>query len=402
MTGLRSTFQNQPLRRLLLAQLPADFADWLDFVAIGALLAFTWGAEPIVFALLAVCLGLPYVLIGPVAGVLVDRTSIKAVLITSNLGRAVMTASLAFAPSWQVLLPLILLRSSVDAFFTPAKQAAIQALTVPEGRMSANGISHAINQASKIVAPGVGGALLIVIEPGTVFLLNACVSLIAAMLLVGLPAILRDALESNGRESLFGGLKAGWRQVSSNRVLAGALSLMAAGYFAMFFYDTLIAPLTRDLGFDETALGLALAAVGAGGVLGSVWLGLGKESARPFLWIAVGSFISGVAVAFGGAAEAVGANISLGVFIGIFGVVGFSTAMVVVPVRTIIQTECLPERIASVTALSEAANTTALLVAPFIGALIASFSSVGVAFVIGGGLLILIAARAYALSRENG
>lgn len=69
-------------------------------------------------------LGLPYLLIGPIAGVLVDRTAIKSVLILSNLGRGLVTLALAFAPGWQVLLALVFLRSTVDTFYTPAKQAA--------------------------------------------------------------------------------------------------------------------------------------------------------------------------------------------------------------------------------------------------------------------------------------
>ena len=51
---------------------------------------------------------------------------------------------------------------------------------------------------------------------------------------------------------------------------------MAAGFWAMFLYDSLIAPLVAGLGFDETELGLILAAVGAGGVLGALGSGRGR------------------------------------------------------------------------------------------------------------------------------
>lgn len=379
------------LRRVLIAQLPADFADWLDFVAVGALLAFTWHVEPVVFALLALALGLPYVLLGPLAGVLVDRSDIRTVLVASNLGRAAMTASLAFAPNWPILLVLIFVRSSVDAFFTPAKQAAIQAVTQPNQRLSANGISHAINQASKIVAPALGGALLVEFDPGQVFLLNALISMAAVIILVGMAPIRREGGESSGTTFLFAGIGEGWREVSDKPRLRAALALMAGGYFGMFFYDTLIPPLTRDLGFDETDLGLAFAAVGAGGVLGSVYLAAGKQERRPFAMIGVGSAIAGVFAAALGLAQAWPIDLPLMVFLGTFFVLGLATAMTVIPVRTVIQTDTSPERMARVTALSEAANTSALLIAPFLGAAIASLTSSGIAFVVGGGLLILIA-----------
>ena len=60
--------KNAELRKLFFSQLPADFADWLDFVAIGALLAFVWDAPSFAYALLAVGMGAPYLVIGPFAG----------------------------------------------------------------------------------------------------------------------------------------------------------------------------------------------------------------------------------------------------------------------------------------------------------------------------------------------
>ncbi len=69
--------KNKNMRRILAAQLPADFADWLDYVAIISLLTYTWHVDPVYFAWFIVCLTLPYVFIGPFAGTLVDRMDIK-------------------------------------------------------------------------------------------------------------------------------------------------------------------------------------------------------------------------------------------------------------------------------------------------------------------------------------
>lgn len=177
---------NTQLKTVLRAQIPADFADWLDFVAISALLAYTWQVDPFVFAALAACMGLPYVLIGPFAGVLTDRAETKTVMLLSNFGHGVLTASLFFAPSWSVLLVLVACRSAVDTFFTPAKQTAIQALSDERNRHQVNGLSHGINQASKIVAPAIGGILLAVTHPQNVFLINAAVSFLAMLKLLPL------------------------------------------------------------------------------------------------------------------------------------------------------------------------------------------------------------------------
>ncbi len=86
------------LRRLLAAQIPADFADLLDFVAIAALLTYDWHAPPMVFAWFAVAMALPYLLIGPLAGLLVDRVDTRLALIASNLGRGAGSALLGARP----------------------------------------------------------------------------------------------------------------------------------------------------------------------------------------------------------------------------------------------------------------------------------------------------------------
>lgn len=398
MAKLNETLSNLGLRRLLAAQVPADFADWLDYVAIASLLAFTWNSPPVAFAFFAVCLGLPYLIIGPFAGVIVDRTQLKHVLIASNIGRALVTLTLAFAPSWPVLVALVLLRSSVDAFYTPAKQAAIQALTPTEALMSANGLSHAINQSSKIIAPALGGALLIALAPSQVFFLNACVSLLAAALMLRMAPLPQTKTEQ--KQSMIAAVREGFSTIRNNAPLRSVLIIMAAGYFAMFTYDTLIAPLTKELDFTETLFGLSMAAIGAGGLIGALLFGLGKGSPHPFLLISIGAALSSILIGTLGAFEIGGWAMHRALFLAIFFAVGFATTMVIIPVRTIIQQETTPTQIARVTAIGEATNTTALLTAPFIGAAIASVFSVGVAFVVGGVIMLGLAVWVVSIARR--
>ncbi len=384
------------LRKLLTAQIPADFADWLDVVAISALLAFVWQVDTYVFALLAVAMGLPYLIIGPLAGALVDRVDTRRVLIFANLGRGFATIAFFLAGDWPALLALIALRSVVDTFYSPANQSAIQALSDPATRIRANAISHGINQASKIVAPSVGGVLLIWFTPQTVFLANACASFLAVALLLRLsklPAAPRDA-DSPG---LLASLKSGPALLRDSAVLRAVLLMMAAGYFAMFFYDNLIAPLTRDLGFSQTHLGLLLAAVGAGGVICAAVMSRLGNTPRPFLLITCGALIGGSTVVAVGLAEVTGFPLALATYLLAFFVLGVTTALMVVPIRTVIQNNTDSSSIGQITALSEAANTLALLTAPFIGAWLATATTIGAAFVLGGAVMLGLGLRAFTL-----
>lgn len=402
MKQMRATLSDPALRRLLVAQAPADFADWLDAVAIIALLAYHWHVAPYVFACLAVAFGLPYLIVGPAAGAVVDRMDLRRVLFLSNLGRGLATFALAFAPGWPGLLALIALRGAVDCFFGPAKQAALQTLAPPEQRMAANGLSHALNQASKIVAPSLGGLALLALAPSGVFMANALVSLLAAGLLIGLPPLPPQPHVHGAEPGFAARLRAGVAEVQDKPVLRATLALMAAGFFAMFFYDTLIAPLIRDIGLSETGLGLSIAAVGAGGVVGALLAGAGHAPRRPFGWIAGASVASALLIGGLGLAEMLGMRPGLLTVCVIFALVGFATSFQIVPTRVILQTEVAPERIGRVTALSEAANSLAMLVAPFLGAALAGLWTTGAAFLAGSGLMAVIGARAFALNRRAG
>lgn len=384
--------KSKELRKLFLAQLPADFADWLDFVAIGTLLAFVWDAPSYAYAFLAVAMGAPYLLVCPFAGALVDRLSIRRVLFWSNFGRALATGALFFANKWGVLICLVAVRASVDSFFTPAKQAAIQALTTEGDRASANGLSHGINQASKIVAPGAGGIFLIWFAPALIFVVNAMISVSAALLCLRLKDIERN---ENQRKSegtgLWSEVKEGLAYVRSQVVVRTVLLMMAAMYFAMFIYDTFIAPLARGLDFEQQHLGYALAAVGAGGVVGAIVFSFLAELRKPQRWIAVGTFVGGAMLLTLEIFDLLSTSMPLQVFILLFLVLGLTSAMAVIPVRIILQNTVSPDRMGSVTALSEAAITLALLTAPFVGALLVGLFSVGAPFTVGGSILLVAA-----------
>ncbi|EYD73030.1 MFS transporter [Limimaricola hongkongensis] len=391
---------NRGLGPLLLAQVPADFADWLDFVAVTALLAFTWSAPTQAFAWLAVGLGLPYLTVGLVAGALVDRLDLNRVLVWSNIGRAVATAALILAPDWPVLVAIIFARGCADAFFTPAKQAALQARTMEADLIFANGLSHSINQSSKIVAPALGGAMLAFLDPQGVFAINAVVSMLAGLVLSRLDPFEREGPARPPRPILHD-VAEGLRLVRRSPVLRAAISLMALGFFAMFFYDTLIAPLVKALGQDETALGLCLAAVGAGGVLGGLLIGGARGTGGAFATIAAGNTAAALILGGLGLAEMLGWIAPLWLLLALFGLAGVVSALSLVPYRALIQSGAGPGGVGRVSALSEGANAAALLVAPFLGAALAEAVSVGAAFVAGGTVTLVIAGTALGLALRH-
>ncbi|MBF0679203.1 MAG: MFS transporter [Devosia sp.] len=398
--GYRALLSLPVPRRLALASLPADFADWLDYAAIVALLVFGWGHGPFALAIFALALSLPYIMVGPLAAVVVDRSSISAVLVISNLGRALATLGFAFTGDAAMLLVLVFLRGAIDSAFTPARQAALQATTPKHLLGHANGLHQAINQTSKIAGPAIGGLLLVIWPAQGVFLFNAGLSLIAVVIALTLVIPPREQGEGDGqRGRFFVESLAGIAEFRRSRRLLVALIFSAFAYFSFFLYDALIALLAEGFGFGATAFGLSIAASGLGGLIGALVAGC-FAAGRPILVMALAAMISGLTTAAVAAAALAGLMLPLAAFLFVLLFMGGSTAFMLVPYRTIIQAEVPPDRIGRVFAAGEAVITLTMLSAPLIGSAIASQWGTPAAFLVGGALLVVLGGVTLATARR--
>lgn len=386
-------------RKLALASLPADFADWLDYAAVVALLVYVNGEGPLVLAAFGIALGLPYVLVGPFIALWVDRTPLKRVLVLANLGRAIATLSLLFAGSSVAVLLLVFLRGCVDAAFTPARQSAIQATTPPELLSVANGVHQAINQTSKIVGPALGGLLLAVMPAQNIFAINGLLSLSATLIALTLTLPPRDHDAGRAPETLWTKLTAGIDEFGRNRLLLVALIFSACAYFSFFLYDTLNALLGQGFGLTASDFGFSIAASGIGGLVGALAAGRLAEN-HPLTAMAGAALFNGVATTSIAAAAMAGLVVPPLAFFGVMALLGGSASFMLVPYRTIVQRTAPPDRIARVFSAGEAVTMIVMLCAPFIGSAIAARFGPPAAFVAGGMVCFILGVATLFASRR--
>lgn len=400
MTPFRDILSIPVQRRLLLAAIPADFADWFDYVAVVALIAYVWGEGPVALGFLALAFALPYVIAGPLLATWVDRADLKRVLLLSNLGRGVLTFALALAPNVEVLLLIVLLRGIVDSAFTPARQSTIQLITPEPLLMAANGLHQGINQTSKILAPALGGLLLALMPAQGVFLINGLLSIVAFLILLGLRLPARAHIVHDVEEPFLARVSGGIAEFGRNRLLLAVLIFASAANFTFFLYDTQIALLTSQLGYDVAAFGLTITASGIGGVSAAFLAGLMKPT-RPLVLMALAALVSGPVTIATALAAIWGVAIPFPLFCLVMAVMGGSTVFMLVPYRAVIQSETPPDRIARVTSAGEASMTVAMMSAPLLGSLIVTRFGVPAPFIVGGGLIILLGlgALVFALRR---
>jgi MFS family permease len=167
---------------LWLGQLVSNFGDTLHYIAL-VVLVFQITGRGVAVATLVAAEILPVLFLGPVAGVVIDRFSRKAVLIGSDLIRAVLVFSLLWPQgAWHAYLVAAGLAAG-NTFFNPTVQAVIPAITTEEQRLAANSVAWSTGRLVQILASAVAGGLIAYLGTQAAFGLNAVTFLVSALFL---------------------------------------------------------------------------------------------------------------------------------------------------------------------------------------------------------------------------
>ncbi|MEV5374750.1 MFS transporter [Streptomyces nondiastaticus] len=284
---LRVLLRLRDFRRLLAVRLLSQAADGVYQVALATYVVFSpeKQASPTAIASAMAVLLLPYSLLGPFAGVLLDRRRRRQVLLHGNLLRtalATVTAVLIVArvPDWLFYVSALSV-TAVNRFVLAGLSASLprvvdsrerlvmaNALSPTAGTLAATaggGLAFAV----RLAAPaGTGADALVVLLGASLYLCAAMSSLLMPIDLLGpdIPVARRlgEALTGTAR-----GLAAGLRHLAERRTAAHALGAMALMRFCYGALTVTVLILCRYAwaGTESAGLallGLAVAVSGAG------------------------------------------------------------------------------------------------------------------------------------------
>jgi MFS family permease len=387
---------------LFAGQVVSDLGDWLDFLALVALIVYRWELGASALAALAVAAVLPSIIVAPFAGVWVDRLPRKHVMIAADLGRALVVLGLVWAPDLITLLVLEFLKMSLSTIFGPARQATIRELVPDEDLLPANGLSQLSVQGTKVLGPLIGGVIVSLAGPRAAFAVDAVTFLLSAAFISQIPSrgkpVPEAAPEDEDEEeepptSFWREFREGLVFIVRNRALGLAVFSLAAALFMIFTFDGLGPLALRELGVGEALLGLAMGSVGLGTALGAVAVSQWAGRLHPFVVMGAGKIVAGLLVAVVGVAAMLQLNAAGVTWIPIWLAIGLGGAAIFVPYGYILQRETPPELMGRVFASATGLQTTFQLAAPVIGAAIAEVTGIGfVLAVFGVGLAIVGAA----------
>lgn len=250
----------------------------VQFAMVWWLTQTTGSATALAFATLAAIL--PGVLLGPLAGALVDRWNRRAVMIVADAVAALGVLALAalFASGaiqvWHVYV-VILLRATMQVFQLPAMQASTS-LMVPPGQLTrVAGLNQMLQGLTMIAAPPIGALLLSVAAVQSILLIDVATALLGILPLLFLRIPQPPAAAPAARLSVLGDMRAGlayvlaWPGMLLLICMAAAINLLVAP--AMSLQPILV---TRHFGGDAAGLALLQSALGVGIIVGGALLGV--------------------------------------------------------------------------------------------------------------------------------
>jgi MFS family permease len=182
--------ENRNFRRLWLAQIVSEMGDWVYAIAIYTLLLeITHSAASV--ALAVVLQVLPQFFVAPTAGVLNDRLSRRHIMIAADLARAAIVLGMLFvsrAGMVPLIYVLLLLETTMWAFFEPGRSALVPNITDSKDLVAANALGSMTWSFNLAVGSAIGGAIAAFFGRDAVFILNSFSFVVSAALIWGMNA----------------------------------------------------------------------------------------------------------------------------------------------------------------------------------------------------------------------
>ena len=173
---------NRNFRLLFIGQAISQLGDWFNSVAVFALLLDLTGSATAV-AWMMIMQFLPMAVVGPVAGVVVDRVDRRRLMIATDIIRGVLVLGLLLVRTReQVWLAYVVMALTVtgSAFFEPARTATIPNVTSKEELMPANALSSATWAAMLAIGASIGGLVTAFAGRDFAFVINSASFLVSA------------------------------------------------------------------------------------------------------------------------------------------------------------------------------------------------------------------------------
>jgi len=268
--GIRNVLRHRGYRRLLIAQTVSRWGDTFNAVALVIVVFQITNSGINVSGVVALEIA-PVLLLGFVAGTVVDRLPRRQVMIAADLGRAMIAALVAFNSDqlWALYCAAFGL-AALTVFFNPAASSLLPSLVDDDELVAANSAVWSAAVLSQIVLAPVAGAVVVTLGASAAFGINSVTFLASAIALSGLSGPPTEPPERRSRRAE---IVEGIQIIRNSRLLGTLAAIQGLAALSAGATSALLVVLAeRHLHIDATGFGLLLAAIGVGAGVGPLVL----------------------------------------------------------------------------------------------------------------------------------
>jgi len=258
--------RNVSFRRLFLAHATSRAGDAFNTVAL-VVLVFQLTGSGVGVAGTVLFEVLPIVLLGPVAGVVVDRFSRRNVMIGADIARALLAGALAILPASVPLAYGVAFGLSVGTLlFNPSASSLLPDVVEPDEIVLANSALWTVAVTAQVILAPLAGLIISTGGPGVAFAVNAASYIGSAAWLARLAVGRRPAqLALRGWAAISEGVEA----VRTRPLLARLAVVQVLASLSAGATSGLLVVLAADAyGVGPSGFGLLLACIGVGASVG--------------------------------------------------------------------------------------------------------------------------------------
>ena len=250
---------------------------------------------------------LPPVVLGPLAGTLVDRSNRRLVMMAAD--GVIAAATLVLAALFALGLArvghvyaLMFVRALGATFHWPAMQASTTLMVAPRHLARVAGVSQALRGVANVAMPPLAALLLASLPLAAILAIDVATALVAITPLVFVSVPQPERRDPGDASSVWADLRSGVRFVWEWRGLAVLLALVSILHFwaAPAFALTPIV-VTRTFGRGADGLAWTQSAMGVGFLVGGLLLGAWGGFRRRIVTVVLGISILGVSLGVIGA-----------------------------------------------------------------------------------------------------
>ena len=249
----------------------------------------------------------PFVVIGPLAGVVADRVDRRSLVLASGavgIATAMVLAALTLADVvtvWHVVA-LAAISGSAQAATMPARQALLANLVAREHLLSGIALASIAQQGSRVFGPLVGGALLATLGAGYVFLAGAALLLLSQYPIWRIAyrmqpaAVDVTAQSAGGLQRFVDELREGVAYVGRDRRLTLVFVLVMLHCGLTMSFDSMMPTLATIVGGADRTYTALFVGMGVGAALSGLVLSMPRAPAITGRALAFTGFGSGVSM----------------------------------------------------------------------------------------------------------